>query len=62
MVATDPAKAAPGSIRADFGGSIGRNVIHGSDGLESAQHELSLYFKPEEINDWQRDTDKWVIE
>lgn len=62
MGATDPAKAAPGTIRADFGLAIGRNVIHGSDSPESAQTELALYFKPNELIDWPRDTEPWITE
>lgn len=62
MGATDPAKAAPGTIRADFGLAIGRNVIHGSDSPESAQTELALYFKPNELIDWPRDTERWITE
>jgi nucleoside-diphosphate kinase len=62
MGATDPAKAAPGTIRADFGLAIGRNVIHGSDSPESAQAELALYFKPNELMDWPRDTEPWITE
>lgn len=62
MGATDPAKAAPGTIRADFGLAIGRNVIHGSDSAESAQTELALYFKPNELVDWPRDTERWITE
>ncbi len=44
MGATDPAKANPGTIRGDFGESIDRNTIHGSDSLESAKREIRLYF------------------
>jgi len=62
MGATDPAKAATGTIRADFGLAIGRNVIHGSDSPESAQMELALYFKPNELIDWPRDTEPWITE
>lgn len=46
---TDPTKAAPGTIRAEFGTEIQKNVIHISDSLEAAQKEESLIFKPEEI-------------
>jgi nucleoside-diphosphate kinase len=44
MGATDPAKATPGTIRGDFGESIDRNTIHGSDSPESAAREIKLYF------------------
>lgn len=44
MGATDPAKAAPGTIRGDFGLAITENIVHGSDSPESAKRELALYF------------------
>lgn len=47
--ATDPAKAAPGTIRAEFGTEIQKNIIHVSDSAETAQKEENLIFKPEEI-------------
>ena len=49
MGATDPAKAEPGTIRADFGSSIERNAIHGSDSLETAEKEIKLFFAEDEI-------------
>ncbi len=49
MGATNPANAAPGSIRADFATSTGENVTHGSDSLESAERELGLFFKEGEL-------------
>ncbi|MEN8613693.1 nucleoside-diphosphate kinase [Dehalogenimonas sp. THU2] len=49
MGATDPAKAEVGTIRKDFAESIERNAIHGSDSPETAQFEIGLYFKPEDI-------------
>lgn len=49
MGATDPAKAAPGTIRADFAESIEANAVHGSDGPETARSEIAFFFKPEEI-------------
>jgi len=49
MGATDPAKAEPGTIRADFGLSIERNAIHGSDSAETAEKEISLFFAEDEI-------------
>ncbi len=50
--ATNPLEAEPGTIRGDLAVNIGRNVIHGSDGDETAQFEISLWFKSSEINDW----------
>lgn len=60
MGATDPAKAEPGTIRADYGLQIGRNVVHGSDSLESAKREAALFFKPEEIHSYTRAHDAWI--
>jgi nucleoside-diphosphate kinase len=49
MGATDPKKAAPGTIRALYGDSVGENTVHGSDSLDSAKRELGLFFKSEEL-------------
>lgn len=49
MGATDPKKAAPGTIRADFAESMGRNAVHGSDSPEAAKKEIAFFFKPSEI-------------
>lgn len=49
MGATRPWEAAPGTIRADFATTVDENIIHGSDGPESAEREIGLFFKPEEI-------------
>ena len=49
MGATDPAKAEAGTIRGDFGLDIGRNTIHGSDSVETAEEELKLFFAEDEI-------------
>ena len=49
---TDPAKSLPGSIRGDYSIDIGRNIIHGSDGAEGAQHEINFWFTPNELYDW----------
>ena len=62
MGATDPAKAAPGTIRGDLGLDMGRNLIHGSDSLESAQREIALFFKDTEIIDYPRSLDPWITE
>jgi nucleoside-diphosphate kinase len=62
MGATNPANAAPGTIRGDFAVTVSYNVIHGSDGLESAEREISLFFDAEELVDYARVTDTWVVE
>ena len=62
MGATDPAEAAPGTIRGDLALEIGRNLVHGSDGPETARREVALFFKPEELADWKRDVEGWIVE
>src|SRR5476649_224265 len=49
MGATDPAKAAPGTIRKEFGEGIERNCVHGSDSVENARNEISFFFSGTEI-------------
>jgi len=49
MGATNPANAAPGTIRKDFAESIEANSVHGSDSLENAKTEIALFFQPSEI-------------
>ncbi len=61
MGATNPVDAAPGTIRADFGMMIGRNLVHGSDGVGTATFEIGLWFG-DDVPDWDRDTDRWVLE
>jgi nucleoside-diphosphate kinase len=60
MGATNPANAAPGTLRGDFAVNLSYNVIHGSDGPEAAQREIALYFTPDELFDYRRPTDKWL--
>jgi nucleoside-diphosphate kinase len=60
--ATDPQKAAMGTIRGDFGQFIGRNIIHASDGKETAAFEMNLWFKPEEIANYTRIDEQWLTE
>ncbi len=62
MGKTNPAEASSGSIRGDFGQFIGRNIVHGSDGLDTAKFEINLWFKPEEISDYVRIDEKWLSE
>ncbi len=61
MGATNPAQALPGTIRADYGLDSRRNLIHGSDGPESAQREIALYFTESEILSYQRAIDPWIL-
>ena len=60
--ATNPQKAAPGTIRADFGIDMGRNLVHASDSPENAAREIGIFFAPEEILEWGRDTERWIVE
>jgi nucleoside-diphosphate kinase len=62
MGATDPQNAAPGTIRGDLGLYIQNNLIHGSDSPGSAKREIALFFKPDEILSWERDTDAWITQ
>ncbi|HBV86567.1 nucleoside-diphosphate kinase [Desulfosporosinus sp.] len=62
MGATNPANSNPGSIRGMFGMDISRNVIHGSDSVSSGEREIALYFKPEELVDYQKAGEEWLSE
>lgn len=62
MGATFGSKAEPGTIRGDFAISDGFNLIHGSDGEESAAFELSLFFQPGEILDYPMADTPWVYD
>jgi nucleoside-diphosphate kinase len=62
MGATNPAEATPGTIRGDYALEIGFNIIHGSDGPETALQEINLFFQPEELVDYKLVTDRWVYE
>jgi len=62
MGATNPADADPGTIRADLGLEVGRNLVHGSDGAETAAFEIPLFFGDEEIIEYARDVDRWIFE
>ena len=59
---TNPAEAAPGTIRGDLGLMTGRNLIHASDGPESAAREVGLFFGEAGLVSYARDTDGWIIE
>ncbi|MEB3339877.1 nucleoside-diphosphate kinase [Okeania sp.] len=60
--ATNPLSAEPGTIRGDYGISVGRNLIHGSDAIETAKTEISLWFKEEELVSWQPTLTPWIVE
>lgn len=62
MGATNAATAAPGTIRGDLAVEIGRNLVHGSDGPESAAREVALFFQEDELVSWSRETDRWIRE
>ncbi len=62
MGETNPAASKPGSIRGDYCVETGRNILHGSDGAESAQHEIKMWFNENEINTWTPSTDGWLYE
>ena len=60
--ATNPLTAEPGTIRGDFAVSIGRNIIHGSDAIETAQREISLWFTDAELANWESTMKPWLVE
>ncbi len=60
--ATNPLSAQPGTIRGDFGVSIGRNLIHGSDAIETAQNEIALWFSDDELVSWEPAMTSWLYE
>ncbi|WP_119261001.1 nucleoside-diphosphate kinase [cyanobacterium endosymbiont of Rhopalodia gibberula] len=60
--ATNPLTAAPGTIRGDYGISIERNLIHGSDAIETAEKEISLWFNNKELGSWEPTMTPWLHE
>ena len=62
MGKTNPQEASPGTIRGDYGQFIGRNIVHGSDGPDTAEFEINLWFKPEEISEYTRIDETWLTE
>ncbi|GMI71676.1 hypothetical protein like AT4G23900 [Hibiscus trionum] len=58
--ATDPQRSEPGTIRGDLAVVVGRNIIHGSDGPETAKDEISLWFKPQELVNYKSNEEKWI--
>ena len=59
--ATKPVDAAPGSIRGDFTIEVGQNLVHASDSAENAQTELALWFAADELHEYDRAADEWVV-
>lgn len=57
MGKTNPAEAAPGTIRGDYGVIVSKNIIHGSDSPESAKREISLFFREDELISYSRPLD-----
>jgi nucleoside-diphosphate kinase len=63
MGATNPKDSAPGTIRGDFSVDLGRNIIHGSDSVASAERELKIFFESGELlPSWNRTTESWIYE
>jgi nucleoside-diphosphate kinase len=62
MGKTNPQESAPGTIRGDFGMVTGVNLIHGSDSPESAAREIGIFFRPGELQDYDRTMDAWIYE
>lgn len=60
--ATNPISSAPGTIRGDYGVTIGRNIIHGSDAIETAQTEIALWFSEDELANWESCAKSWIYE
>ena len=59
---TNPVNSPAGTIRGDFGIDIGRNLVHGSDSPESADREVNLFFRTEEILSYERAVEPWIVE
>ena len=59
---TKPSASAPGTIRGDFAVDVGRNVIHGSDSVGTAEKEIALWFQSEELASWKPTQYSWVYE
>ena len=62
MGKTNPQESAPGTIRGDYCMVTGVNIIHGRDSPESAAREIGIFFRPEDLVDYKRDSDKWIYE
>jgi nucleoside-diphosphate kinase len=62
MGATRPVEAAPGTLRHDFALMVGRNLTHASDSPENGEQEVALWFTPQELVEWGREIDRWILE
>ncbi|MFB5661670.1 nucleoside-diphosphate kinase [Alteribacillus sp. HJP-4] len=60
MGSTKPSDASPGTIRGDFGIQVGMNIIHGSDSPESAEREIGIFFKSEELVTYKKTIAEWI--
>src|SRR5690625_26022 len=60
MGATNPAEAQPGTIRGDYGVTVGKNIIHGSDSEASAEREINLFFEEAEVLSYELQNHTWV--
>lgn len=60
--ATRPVEAAPGSIRGDMALETGQNLVHASDGADTARDEIALWFGEGELANYERDVDRWIVE
>lgn len=60
MGKTNPSEAAPGTIRGDYGLTVGKNIVHGSDSPESAEREIQLWFNEEELSSYEKTIDSWI--
>ena len=60
--ATRPDDSLPGTIRGDLSIDVGRNIIHGSDSVDSANHEIGLWFGQENVINWSQHSNPWVYE
>ncbi len=57
---TNPADAAPGTIRGDFAVTVGKNIIHGSDSVDSAKREIGLFFDASEVIEYSKQDSAWI--
>ena len=60
--ATNPLESNPGTIRGDFCIEVGRNICHGSDSVENAEREISLWFTSDEVMAWESHSAPWIYE